>query len=126
MSICNALVILTLLTPAFASDISGKWSGSSQDSSGPGNVYAILKQDGTNLSGSAGPSESHQFPITTGKVDGDHVTFDVKMRGGMIRFDVTGGMSELKGTMRIDENGGHTAHSSVILKRVMKEAPLPQ
>ncbi len=83
-----------------------------------GAMYAVLKQEGTTLTGSAGPSESKQFPITTGQVDGGRVTFEVKMGGGTIRFDLTGAASELHGMMRLIEDDGNTADARVVLKRV--------
>jgi len=82
-----------------------------------GAMYAVLKQEGTTLTGSAGPSESKQFPITTGKVDGDRLTFEAKMGGGTIRFDLTSTASELRGTVRLFEDDGNTANTSVVLKR---------
>ena len=115
---CLAIVGLLICVCASAADFSGKWLGSSADPS-VGTMYAVLKQDGGTLTGSAGPSESRQFPITTGKVDGDHLVFEVTMRGGVIRFDLTAAASELKGTMNLSEDGGqHTATASIVLKRI--------
>lgn len=123
MSCCtSAMAMLALLTAvaAAAGDLSGKWSGSSPDGKPVGTVYAVLKQDGMMLTGSAGPNESRQFPITTGKVDGDHLTFEVKMGGGIIRFDLTANGSELKGTMRVFEDDDHTDSANVVLTRIAK------
>jgi len=91
---------------------------SSPDNDSVGTMYAVLKQEGTSLTGSAGPSESKQFQITTGKVDGDHLIFEVKMGGGTIRFDLTGTSAELRGTMRLFEDDGHLANPNVVLKRI--------
>ncbi len=115
---CLVFVGLLMSVCAPAADFSGKWSGSSPDKS-VGAVYAVLRQDGTTLTGSAGPSESHQFPITTGKVGGDHLVFEVKMGGGIIRFELTAVASELKGTMQLPEDGGqHTDNANIVLKRI--------
>lgn len=116
---CVLVVWLLMSVCASAADFSGKWSGSSPDSKSVKTVYAVLKQDGTTLAGSAGPSESHQFPIATGNVDGDHLIFEVRMSGGVIRFDLTAVASELKGSMHLSEDGGqHTDNANVVLKRV--------
>jgi hypothetical protein len=111
------VLVVTMLISAYAADVtfSGKWLGSSPDM---GAMCAVLKQEGTTLTGSAGPSEAKQFPITTGKVEGDRLTFEVKMAGGTIRFDLTSTTSELRGTMRLFEDDGNTASASVVLKRV--------
>jgi hypothetical protein len=116
----NGIVIVALLTVvgASAADFSGRWSGSSPDDKSVGTIYAVLKQDGMMLTGSAGPNESRQFPITTGKVDGDRLTFEAKMGGGRMRFDLTAAGSELKGTMRIIEDDNHTDSANIVLTRI--------
>lgn len=74
-----AWAVVCLATNSMAAtDHSGKWSGTSPQM---GKVYAVLQQDGAKLTGSAGPSESRQLPITTGRAEGDHLTFDVKIGG---------------------------------------------
>lgn len=115
-----ALVIVATLTSVYAAaaDFSGKWSGSSPDNDSLRTMYAVLKQESTTLTGRAGPSESKQFQITTGKVDGDHLIFEVTMGSGTIRFDLTSTSSELRGTMRLFEDHGHTANANVVLKRI--------
>ena len=120
MAICKALVVLALLTSvcASATHYSGKWSGSSPDNASLRTIYAVLQQDGAKLTGSAGPGESRQFPITVGKVDGDHLTFEVHMGGGTIRFDLTGTASELRGTMQLLEDDGHTDKANAVFKRI--------
>jgi len=101
-----------------AADFSGKWSGSSPDEKSVGPVYAVLRQDGAALTGTAGPDDAHQFPITTGKVDGDGLVFEVKTGGGLLRFELTANAGDLKGTMRIFEDDGRTATANVVLKRI--------
>ena len=116
------LIVAFMVTPgsgyAAALDFSGKWSGSSPDQDSVGSMYAVLKQEGATLTGSAGPTEAKQFEITTGKVDGAHVVFEVKMGGGTIHFDLTGTASELSGTMQLFEDDGHTANAHIVLKRI--------
>ena len=80
-------------------------------------MYVVLKQQGTKLTGSAGPAESKQFPIVNGTVDGDHLVFEIKMGGGTIRFDLVSDGAELKGTARISEDDGHTDSTTIVLKR---------
>jgi len=114
--------IIAVLLPAacaLAADFTGKWSGlfTDSDTGKTSPVYSVLKQDGSTLTGTAGPSESHQMPITTGKIEGDHLTFAVRMGGGTISFDLTNDSGELKGKMQVVEDG-HTANASVVLKRI--------
>ena len=99
-----------------AMDCSGKWSGTSPEM---GAVYAVLRQDGAKLTGSAGPGESRQLPIITGRVEGDHLTFDVKMGGGTLHFDLTVNGAELRGTVQLSQGDDHSS-ANVVLKRVEK------
>jgi hypothetical protein len=112
------IMLAATLTLAYAAvaDFSGKWSGSAPDNAG--GMYVVLQQEGTLLTGSAGPTESKQFPIMAGKVGGDHLTFEIKMGGGIIRFDLIGTTSELRGIARILEDDGNTDTAKVVLERV--------
>jgi hypothetical protein len=100
---------------AAAGDFSGKWSGSAPD--GPGGMYVVLHQEGPKLTGSAGPTESRQFPIVNGTVEGDHLVFEIKMGGGTIHLDLVSAGAELTGTARILEDDGHTDSTKIVLKR---------
>ena len=75
-----------------------------------------LKQEGNRLPGTAGPAESQQMPIKTGKAEGDHLVFEVDMGGGTIAFDLKSVGAELQGEMRLSEGGRKTA-ARVTLKR---------
>ena len=70
-------------------DVTGKWSGSfmpnGEEHTRP--VFMILNQDGDKLTGSGGPNESEQHPMQNGKVDGDHLTFEVPTDNGSFSFD---------------------------------------
>jgi len=108
-----AVVCLATISMA-ATDYSGKWSGTSPEM---GMVYAVLQQNGAKLTGSAGPSESRQLSITTGRAEGDHLAFDVKMGGGTMHFDLTASGAELRGTVQLSQGDDHS-RASVVLKRV--------
>ena len=113
----RALLIMALLTSAYAfAAVSGKWTSDGSDS--VGGIFVVLRQDGTHLSGSAGPNASRQFPILSGTVKGDHLSFEVKMGGGTIRFDLVSARAELKGTSYLSEDDGHTDSMDVVLKRI--------
>ena len=112
-----AVVCLATISMA-ATDYSGKWSADSAE--GLGKIFAVLQQDGVKLTGSAGPGETKQFAITTGKVEGDHLVFEVKTGGGTIHFDLTGTGGELHGTARIFSDDGNTDSTNIVLKRVAR------
>ena len=99
----GSFVTLLAGTVAFAAtDVSGRWA------SAP--IYLILKQDGSKLSGSAGPTEKEQIlTFDNGAVEGDRVTF----KAGSFQFSLKLNGDEMKGEMR---NGPDP--SPVFLKRV--------
>jgi hypothetical protein len=111
------IVLAATLTSAWAAagDFSGKWSGSAPD--GPGGMYVVLHQEGTKLTGSAGPTQARQFPMVNGTVEGDHLVFEIKMGGGTIHFDLVSAGAELTGTVRMSGDDGHTDSTKIVLKR---------
>ena len=73
----------------------------------------MLKQDGTDLTGTAGPEEAQQFPITEGKVDGNKLSFKVQSDGPLfswalvlenehLKGDVTASMQDQTLTAKLD------------------------
>src|SRR5436309_3320801 len=64
---------------ALAADATGKWAGSftpeGQDAS---TGMLILKQSGTEITGTGGPNAEQQYPVANGKIDGNKVTLDLQ------------------------------------------------
>ena len=92
-------------------NVEGTWTGSFDITSPDGQIQhdtalIILKQQGSNLSGSAGPNENRQTEISDGKVDGEEVRFSllmgpgdslgVKLRleGGRLKGEAIGNLAE--------------------------------
>ena len=87
---------------AAGADVSGKWSGSFKmtapdGQTREGTAVLILKQTGSDITGSAGPDENEQHTIAKGKIVGDKitletddgVTLDLVLAGERIAGDVT-------------------------------------
>ncbi|MEO8595170.1 MAG: hypothetical protein ABI759_17755 [Candidatus Solibacter sp.] len=100
------MLSLVLTIAASAADVTGTWSGNLKVSGPDGqvqedSVHLVLKQDGTKLTGTAGPSAAEQMPIDKGAVNGNKVTFEVALgadaafkfaialEGEQLRGDVT-------------------------------------
>jgi len=107
----RAIIALILSAAgALAADISGKWSGI-----GGGPIYLIIKQNGNQLTGTAGPSAGEQLlELHDGTVEGDHVTFKV----GPIQIDAHFEGDEIRGEAMV---GGQP--SKVFLRRADKLDP---
>ena len=105
-----ALAGLVLAAPA--GDLSGKWTGTFNISIPDGSVreseiIMMLKQTGTDLTGTAGPQEGEQFPIRNGKVVGDKVTFEVERSdvSQVIKFDLALAGDRIKGGASLTREG---------------------
>ncbi|HXA50929.1 MAG TPA: hypothetical protein VNV86_11515 [Candidatus Acidoferrum sp.] len=105
-----ALAVFALAAPP-DQDLSGKWTGSFNMSSPDGEAHdggivMTLKQNGSELTGTAGPNENDQFPITKGKVDGNKITLEVQRgEGQVIKFELAIAGDRIKGGANMSNNG---------------------
>src|SRR3954463_12015021 len=75
---CSVLAA-TMAMAAAAADLSGKWSGTiTPEGQNASPAYAVFKQTGAAITGTAGPSEDNQWPGLKGTVKGDKVSVEVK------------------------------------------------
>ena len=123
-----AAVVLFALTSSFATlpadaasetNVSGRWSGSFDITLPDGTVkndeaLLNLKQDGEALTGTAGPDENKQMPISDGKIGAHQVQFkveqgseislrfDLHLEGGHLKGQAVGNMPEGKVNVDVD------------------------
>ena len=102
----RTLCCLLLFAAGLLADVTGKWSGSF-DITGPDGetkadtAFLNLKQDGTKITGTAGPSEDKQFDIKTGKIDGEKIALEVVIEdGGILSFDLALAADHIKGNVQ--------------------------
>jgi hypothetical protein len=101
-----------LLAPVLlaADDLTGKWSGSLVVTSPGGETkdemaFMSLKQNGTEITGTAGERPDKQWPIQKGKVDGNKITFEVQTDEPLIKFELTLVDGHLKGEAKAEREG---------------------
>ena len=101
--------LLLATTILAAADLTGKWSGSFtmtlDGQTRDDTVYMLLKQDGTELTGTAGPNVNQQWPILKGRIEGDKVTFEVQTDEPLIKFELTLADGHLKGDAKAEHQG---------------------
>jgi hypothetical protein len=107
---CVAGLVLLLATVLMAADdLTGKWAGSfditRDGESRKDQIYMVLKQSGTELTGTAGPNAERQMPIQKGKVEGTKVTFEVQTDQPLIKFELTLADGHLKGEAKAEHEG---------------------
>src|ERR1035438_10554808 len=76
------LLAVALVLSAADVNVTGKWSGSvnvtqPDGTNEEGTTFAILKQDGGTVTGTAGPDEATQWTIEKGAIAGNKVTLQV-------------------------------------------------
>jgi hypothetical protein len=106
----NAVGIILLLAPILmAADLTGKWSGkftiTLDGETRDDMAFMDLKQNGTELTGTAGPSPDRQWAIQKGKVEGNKITFEVQTDEPLIKFDLTLVDGHLKGEANAEHEG---------------------
>jgi hypothetical protein len=119
------LLALLLVAPVVGAqtDLTGTWTGpfiiSVDGNSHDDTAMMVLKQKGAELTGTAGPNEEKQWPISKGKVDGAAAEFDLQADGPLIHFTLKLADGHLKGDARA-EHDGHTMSATVDLQRKVK------
>jgi len=116
------LLLLGLALSAAAADITGNWSGSF-DITGPNGetknseALLVLKQNGSEITGSVGPNENERFPIAKGKIEGDKITLETaEGEGPAIKFDLVLDGDHIKG----DATGSHDGQTMKAKLDVMR------
>ena len=106
--------------PKAIEDLTGKWAGSfiiSMDGETKDDeAYMVLKQSGTELTGTAGPNADQQWKIEKGKVEGNKATFEVIADGPTLKFELTLADGHLKGDAKA-EFDGKTMKAAVDVQR---------
>lgn len=94
---------------AITANVTGSWTGTVDVGNGGGNptipMSLILKQDGNELSGTAG-DKSHRFPIEKAAIDGDSIKFNITTGPTVLSFDLLQHGDVMKGTAKIQHPDG--------------------
>ncbi|HEY2012847.1 MAG TPA: hypothetical protein VGH38_05065 [Bryobacteraceae bacterium] len=118
--VCSLLAAAMALTAA-AADVTGKWTGSFTPEGGEAqSAYAVLKQAGTIVTGTAGPNEGDQWPDLKGTIRGDKVTLEVKSAedGSVYKCDLVLAGDHLKGDVTAKRSDGQEQKAKMDLARV--------
>ncbi len=120
MALAAMLIAVLGAGAAWAGDVTGKWTGQMAGPDGNGlEISFTFKQDGAKLTGTVQGPQGDPIEIADGKVDGDKISFVVKIEanGGMkITHDGTVNGDEIKLSSKVE--GGDFPGGSMTLKRV--------
>ncbi|MGB9458792.1 MAG: hypothetical protein WCB12_22285 [Bryobacteraceae bacterium] len=119
------LLAAALVLSAANVNVSGKWSGSfsltrPDGTNDDGTAFAVLKQEGGHVTGTAGPDEEHQWTIAKGAISGNKVTFEVTsdQDGTVFKCNLVLEGDHLKGPVSAVASDGQTMPAKVDFSRV--------
>jgi hypothetical protein len=95
---------------AAAADITGKWTGTFALTRPDGETrdttaLLVLKQTGSEVTGTVGPNEGEQHAITKGSIDGDKIALLVEADGRVVKFDLVLASDKISGNVDIAMEG---------------------
>lgn len=94
---------LLLSALAWGAGVDGKWTGQLTLDSGETVPASIrLKQDGSAVTGTQGPSDQKQFPITKGRIEGEQVTIEAQPGASVLRLSMKRDGNKLAGDVYED------------------------
>lgn len=114
------LLLAVFAMTALAADVTGKWSGSfAPEGQDPSNAFVILKQSGEALTGSAGPEEGEQWPLSDGKIQGNKITGNVTSPDGVVyKLDLVLEGDHIKGDIAAAREGQTPIKAKLDVTRV--------
>jgi len=65
----------------------------------------VLKQSGSDITGTVGPNEDEQFPIQKGKIDGDKITLEADDKGRTMTFNLVLAADRITGEAQMSRDG---------------------
>jgi len=103
------LLLVALVMVSFAADITGKWTGTYTMVGGSGDsgeTVMVVKQNGTEITGTAGPGEDQQWPIQKGKIEGNKITGEVSSPDGAVyKLDLVVDGDRIRGEATTSQDG---------------------
>ena len=112
MKALSCLLVLAAFAGLAIADtnVTGKWSGSFNITASNGEMkestaLLVLKQSGTDITGTVGPNEEEQFPIQKGKIEGDKITLEADHEGQTIKFDLVLAADRITGEANMSHEG---------------------
>ncbi len=128
--VLGCLLLALISSPAFAADISGKWTGNFEIKLPDGNTvtqpaWAEFRQKGQEISGTAGGGEyDESLEIENGKFDGKNVVFQLTGNDGRVyKANLTvAGTDRLEGPLDFALPDGTPMTAKLTLKRDEKRS----
>ena len=106
--VMTVVVLSFMLATAWGADITGKWKGTMDMMGQSMELGFTFKVNGSELTGTSVGPQGEEYPISDGKVEGDDLSFVVKVTGQMeMTINYKGKIvgEDIKLTMQMDMGG---------------------
>jgi hypothetical protein len=105
--LCIGLLAAFALVAVADTDVTGTWKGSFNAVGGDegGTACLVLKQKGSEITGSVGPNQEQQFPITKGKIEGNKITLEADHEGSPIKLNLVLAAERITGEASMSHDG---------------------
>ena len=105
------LLIAVTLAVAADVDVTGKWAGSLNITNSDGGTkeataLLILKQTGSEITGTVGPREDDQTAIQKGKIEGNKITLEAEHNGHTLKLELLVAGDRMTGDASLSGDGG--------------------
>jgi len=124
MRVFLIVLVLTAVAGIAMADtnVTGNWAGSFNITRPNGDTndstaFLVLKQTGSEITGTVGPNESEQFPIKKGKIEGERITLEADHDGRAIKLDLKLDADRISGEVNMSD-ANDTAKAKLDVKRV--------
>ena len=115
----HLLLSILMAVSLTAADATGTWTGTLMPAGGEGTglpAHVVLKQEGTKLSGTAGPNVDEQRPISNGKAENGTLSFELANDNSVMKFALKQDGDMITGDVS-RERDGQTQTATINLKR---------
>jgi hypothetical protein len=109
--LCIGLLAAFALAAVADTDVTGIWKGSFNVAAAGGaeaqngTAHLVLKQKGSEITGSVGPSEDQQFPIVKGKIEGNKITLEADHDGHTLTLNLVLAAEHITGDANVAQDG---------------------
>ena len=115
------LVWISAVVSLMAADATGTWTGTfTPEGNQAGPAHVVLIQEGTKLTGTAGPRPDEQRPIQNGKAEDGLLTFEVADQNSTMKFVLKQNGDEIKGDVSRVRDGQVQTAKLVVTRKSSK------
>jgi hypothetical protein len=100
------VLFLAAAIAGFGADVTGTWTGTfTPEGRDPQAAKLVLKQEGSTVTGTAGPAEEAGWEIRKGRVEDGVITFELEQNNMVMRFNLKLTGDDISGDVERERDG---------------------